>query len=291
MASLAGSLVSAAGLGIYSHWIEPYWLEVTRTRVVIPGLPPALDGLVVAHLSDFHLPEHPDHRDVVTQAIEVVNQVNPDLVVLTGDYLNTRASLRVFDQVLAALNPRPVYAVFGNHDYRFGPTTRRGLERLFAEHDVTLLDNRSIAFKRGEDQVWFVGVGDAYTSHDRLSDALGGLGSSDHPRILLTHYPDFLRDVEPGSFALALAGHTHGAQIDLPVLSERALRQSDTTFSDGLYQANGIPLYVSRGLGTSRWRLRLRARPELAIIILGAEPRPHKGSGAASFDAAGSTPS
>lgn len=280
--------MSAAGLGVYSHWIEPFWLEVTRTQIVVSDLASELDGLVVAQLTDFHLQERPDDRSATFQAIEIVNQIKPDLVVLTGDYLNARASLSTFDRALGGLKTRPAYAVFGNHDYRFGPTIRRGLERSFAEHNVTLLDNRSIAFARGEHRIWFVGVGDAYTSHDRLDDALSGLDSADRPRVLLTHYPDYLWDVQRGSFALALAGHTHGAQIDLPVLSERALRQSDTTFSDGLYQANGIPLYVCRGLGTSRWRLRLRARPELALLILRAPPI---ASGAAVFDAAGSSPS
>jgi predicted MPP superfamily phosphohydrolase len=117
-------------------------------------------------------------------------------------------------------------------------------------------------------------VGDGHTSHDRLSDALCGLTDQDRPRLLLTHYPDLLFEVAPRSFDLALAGHTHGAQVRLPYLTGLALRGSDTRFTSGLFEVNGIPLYVNRGLGTSTYRFRFGARPELTLLTLRAAPDP-----------------
>jgi predicted MPP superfamily phosphohydrolase len=269
---------------VYTHWIEPDWLDVTRTEIDIPGLPPALDGLIIAQLTDFHLERHPGRRSAALRAVEVVNASRPDIVVLTGDYLAERKSLRAFEDLLAALRVRPAYAVFGNHDYRFGPAIRRGLERAFAEHGVTLLDNRSVAYECRGHRLWFVGVGDAYTSHDRLGEALAGLCPEMEPRILLSHYPDLLHDISPAGFALVLAGHTHGAQVALPVLSARALRRSDTTFKKGRYEIAGTPLYVCRGLGTSRLRLRFRVRPELATFVLRAAPARPGAHSPAGFD-------
>ena len=139
---------------------------------------------------------------------------------------------------------------------------------MFADVGVRLLDNRSAYVERGGHRLWLVGVGDGYTSHDRLDEALCELGDKDRPRVLLTHYPDLVVDLALARFDLVLAGHSHGAQVALPFFGKRALAHSDTRFAGGLYQVNGVPLYVSRGLGTSRYRVRLLARPELAVITI-----------------------
>ncbi len=264
-AGLSAALVSVAA---YSHWIEPYWLDVSHPTVELSGLPAVLDGLRIAHLSDFHLGPNLDPRCPVVQAISVCNQERPDVVVLTGDYLSHRRAIPTLVDLLSRLTVRPVFAVLGNHDYRFGPNHRRALSRAFADVGVTLLDNRTAVFERNGARLWFVGIGDAYTSHDRLTDAEQGLSENDRPRTLLTHYPDFLLDLPAHQFDLAFAGHSHGAQVNLPLLTQRALAHSDTMFASGLYWVGGTPLYVNRGLGTSTHRIRLLARPELTFMTL-----------------------
>jgi len=262
---LGGVLV---GVAAYARFIEPSWLEVRRLSIDVPSLPPALDGLVIAQLSDLHLDRSALGDGLVLRAIRACNAARPDVVVLTGDYLAVREAADVLEQVLARLDIRPVYAVFGNHDYRYGPRHRRALERCFAGLGIDLLDNRAVAFRRNGATLWFVGVGDGYTSHDRLVEALRLIPPGERPRILLTHYPDLLLDLSEGEFDLALAGHSHGAQIHLPVLSNIALARSATRFASGLFVVRGIPLYVNRGLGTSGQRVRLLARPELTLLSL-----------------------
>jgi uncharacterized protein len=273
-ATLAGAAAALASLGAYAYWIEPFWLDVTRTTIDLPGLPPPLDGMVLAHLSDLHVTGPAGPGNAAAKAVAICNQVRPDAVVLTGDYVGKRPGIDAFFDLLAALRVRPAYAVFGNHDYRYGPTHRRRLAAKLPELGVTLLDNRAVSHERAGGRIWFVGVGDGHTSHDRLGDALRGLGEADRPRVLLTHYPDLLFELPPDTCDLALAGHSHGAQIALPFLAERALAGSDTVFRHGLYHVHGVPLYVSRGLGTSGYRVRLFARPELALITLRSTGRP-----------------
>jgi predicted MPP superfamily phosphohydrolase len=261
-------------LGAYAWLIEPFWLDVIRPVVQLPNLPAELDGFTIAQLSDFHLLSGATRREPVFRAIEATNRARPDAVVLTGDYLGERAALSRLDEALAQLVARPAFAVFGNHDYRFGRLQRRAMIKLFEETGITVLDNAAAPVARGASRVWFVGVGDGHTSHDRLTDALAGLTDADRPRVLLTHYPDLLLEISRVSFDLALAGHTHGAQVRLPYLTSLALRGSDTRFTSGMFTVRGVPLYVNRGLGTSTYRIRFAARPELTLLTLRAGSRP-----------------
>ncbi|MGH2460478.1 MAG: metallophosphoesterase [Chloroflexota bacterium] len=266
--AILGMAAGVAGVVGYSHLIEPFWLEVTRREVALPTLPRPLDGLVVAQLSDFHLRPGAGPNDALDQAIRFCNQARPDLVVLTGDYLGERRGLAELPRALGQLQVRPAYAVLGNHDYRFGPKHRRAIEGYFSDAGIELLDNRTAVFERDRARLWIVGVGDGLTSHDRLEEATRGLGERDRPRILLTHYPDLLLDLPTENVDLALAGHSHGAQIHLPFLARFALQRSWTVFDRGFFDVAGVPLYVNRGLGTSGRQIRLFARPELTLLTL-----------------------
>jgi predicted MPP superfamily phosphohydrolase len=265
---ILGLIMGAVGVVGYSHWVEPFRLEVTRRSIVLPNLPTSLDGLVVAQLSDFHLHHDDGPNGAVSQAVAACNAARPDVVVLTGDYLGERRAVTCLEETLSNLTVRPAFAVLGNHDYRFGPKCRRMIERCFSDLGIELLDNRAAAYERDGARVWFVGVGDGLTSHDRLDEALKDLGEGDRPRILLCHYPDLLCDLPTDRFDLTLAGHTHGAQIHLPFLAQAALRRSDTHFDRGFYEVRGSPMYVNRGLGTSGRRFRLFSPPELTLLTL-----------------------
>jgi predicted MPP superfamily phosphohydrolase len=274
LASLGAAAATALGtLAIYSHAIEPFWLDVTHPTFTLSALPPALDGLVVAQLSDFHLHASCDCHDPVAQAVAACNDARPDVAVLTGDYLSYRKGINSLVQLLKKLEVRPAFAVLGNHDCKYGPSHRRALAEVFESVGISLLNNRAVAFERNGARVWFVGVGDGYSGYDRLDEALRGLGDGDRPRVLLTHYPDVVIGQPRGSVDVALAGHSHGAQIHLPIISTAALRNSDTVFSGGLYSVQGTLLYVNRGLGTSGHRVRLLARPELALVTLRSAPK------------------
>jgi predicted MPP superfamily phosphohydrolase len=268
LAVAAGLSAAAGAIAVYSYFIEPFWLEITHPEIRIPGLSSDFDGFTVAQLSDFHLLASASGREPVFRAVEECNRACPDVVVLTGDYLGRRGALPKLKDVLSRLTARPAFAVFGNHDYRFGRVHRRSVVQAFHDVGITVLDNASTSIARGSSRLWLVGVGDGHTSHDRLSEAMCGLTEQDRPRILLTHYPDLLFELPPHSFDLALAGHTHGAQVRLPYVTTVALRGSDTRFTSGLFEVGGIPLYVNRGLGTSTYRLRFGARPELTLLTL-----------------------
>jgi predicted MPP superfamily phosphohydrolase len=267
-ATASAGLLALGGAIAYGHLIERHWLDVTRLTIELPALPKELGGIRIAQLSDFHQGLVVDWHGSAAQAIAACNAEDPDVVVLTGDFVVRRGGVPALGQLLAQLRPRPAFAVLGNHDYRFGRAHLRALADQFAALGITLLDNRVAAIERNGQRLWFIGVGDGYTSHDRFGEATLDLDQEDRPRILLTHYPDLIFDLPIEEIDLALAGHTHGAQVHLPFLAQQALRRSETTFASGLYWPRGVPLYVNRGLGTSGYPIRLGARPELTILTL-----------------------
>lgn len=263
----ASAMFSVLGVG-YMRYVEPFWLDVTRHSVEIPGLPDDLDGTLVAHLSDLHVMRDTGFRSAVSQAIQRTQEAKPDLVLLTGDFAGERRGIERLSELVSQLRPLPTYGVFGNHEYQHGPSHRRRVTRALECAGVTLLHNRSVAVERPGGRLWLVGVDDAYTGFDELERALADLGESDRPRILLSHYPDLIHHPRARSVDLVLSGHTHGAQINIPFLNGSTLAHADSFFLSGWFRVNGVPLYVSRGLGTSGHRLRFRARPELAFFTL-----------------------
>lgn len=264
--ALGAAATSAAAL--YSRFVEPRWLETSWEDLVLPGLPRTLDGLILAHLSDLHVSEAVRDGDAVAQAIHTCNGVRPDLAVITGDLVSRREAVGALADRLGQLTTRPVYVVFGNHEYRFGPSHRHQLTQALTDLGMTVLANQSTAYERRGGRLWIAGVDDGYTSHARLGRALADLAQTDRPRVLLSHYPDLAARPEAQDVDLVLSGHSHGGQINLPILIKRSLARADTAFAGGRYQIGHTTLYVSRGLGTSGYPVRLLARPQLVFFIL-----------------------
>ena len=116
-----------------------------------------------------------------------------------------------------------VYAVLGNHEHQHGPSHRKRVSRALEEAGVEVLLNRATSFERGGDRPGLVGVHDAYTGLDQLDRALDELDPQDRPRILLSHYPDLIHHPRAREVDLALSGHTHGGQINLPIINASTL--------------------------------------------------------------------
>ena len=230
-----GALGGAALGGLYALRIEPHWIEVTRPTLHVAHLPAALDGLTIAQISDLHagLAE----RASIRLLVERVNTLQPDLIVLTGDYLkDARRDAALLTEDLAALRaPHGVYAVLGNHDVwkgadRTADDLRRGGITVLRDEavrvDVARIDAAGAC-------LWLVGIEDGafsgWTSRSlhiddlcplwaakvaRLEALLGDLPPGD-PRILLVHNPDFAECLGPerARLDLALSGHTHGGSV------------------------------------------------------------------------------
>ena len=259
--------VAAAAVAAWG-WFEAGWLRTRVLEVELAGAPAELDGLRIAHLSDFHLGVPSRGRKAVVDAVAWVAERRPDLVCLTGDLVSRRAGLPLLEQLLATLPA--CYVVLGNHDFadsrdplsqRVDPET---IERL---PGVVLLGDESVEVTLRGRRIQLVGVDPrTYARRDARPDELADPGAA--LRILLCHFPGIARRIAP-AFDLILSGHYHAGQIVIPYPGGRLrlahLRARDV---EGLYDYGATKLHVSPGLGTTFVPFRLFARPEVTELVV-----------------------
>lgn len=244
----------AAAVSAYG-WLEAGWLRTRVLEVPVAGLPPALDGLRVAHLSDFHLGPPSRGAVAVRKAADWVRERRPDLTVVTGDLLSHPRGSELLGSVLRELD---AYVVLGNHDIG---VTRDPFSRPVELEDLPatfLIDESRRLVVRGS-TIQLTGVRASHDASAPPPDREAGL------RILLSHYPR-LRDE---GYQLVLAGHMHAGQIVVPYPGGKLhLAHLGASLTEGLYRRGGVTLHVSPGLGTTFVPFRFFARPEVTELVL-----------------------
>jgi hypothetical protein len=277
---LVGGACTAAGLGIYSGEIERHWIDVTYHDVHLPGLSSAFEGMRIVQLSDIHLDEFTE-AFFLRDAVHRINQLNPDIVFLTGDFISwTPISRRLFKNsiwecanILNGLNCRERYAILGNHDAMAGE--ERVIEAL-TDNKMTVLDNAYLPIERAGARFWLAGLDDPLEGHPKPDLALPASirNQPNEPIVLLCHAPDYVDELlavpEGQSVAWMLSGHTHGGQIRPPFLPPMHLPPLGQKYVDGWFHFGNLQLYVNRGIGTVGAPLRFNCRPEITVFTLRA---------------------
>jgi predicted MPP superfamily phosphohydrolase len=259
-------VLTALAAGVYGFGVEPDWIEVTHHRVAAHVSPP----LTIAHLTDLHV-RRIGRRE--RNLLAILEREKPDVVVITCDsvvdgdrlvparerqsgFTYARAG-ELYDRLRAPLG---VWAVRGNWENVRRLRDERG---YYDGHGVGLLVNESHELRPG---VWLVGLDDPEGQPD-IEEALRKI-PPDAFTVALFHSPALFDDVA-GRVSLALAGHTHGGQVRLPLLPPFWLPDNCGRYLEGLYEDKSSKLYVSRGVGTSVLPVRFLCRPEVAIFHVG----------------------
>ncbi len=282
---LLGGALAVSLPPLYATQVEPEWLAVIHTSITLPNLPPAWDGLTLVQLSDIHLGSGIE-LDTTRRAVALANAAAPDLVVLTGDFVTGDARhSREVDAALAELRSHyGSYAVLGNHDvWTDAAVVAANLE----DAGISVLRDRRVALEHDGARLWLLGIEDrGYTamsspggSGDCVAfraawasarDSLAGLLDDippDEPRLLLVHNPDFTEMLPEGRVDLALCGHTHGGQVQLPLVGAPFVPSCfGQKFVEGWVQGVTTRVYVNRGLGTTGPAVRFNCRPEITVL-------------------------
>lgn len=252
-------------LGLFfaeTAWYEPQALQTEKSSLATsqPG-----DTIRMVQISDLHLSRYSSYfKNVIRQ----VALLKPDVIVLTGDYLEEERNIRGVLNFLAELSaPYGIYAVQGNWEY-WSRLEGENLRRHFSGAGVNLLINeRADLHIRG--QILSIYGLDYPSSADYLKKLQKEINPGSY-NVLLSHVPAFSHEYLSQHINLILSGHTHGGQIRLPLLPPFYLPRYSGRFVAGYYQVSQhkIPLYVSRGVGTSVLPLRFLCRPEISMFEL-----------------------
>ena len=276
-AAASSAFLIGGSSSLYGAFKGRHDYSVEQVVFKLPGLSRAFDGFSIAQLSDVHIGAFVGDAELRI-AEELLRQAKPDLIVLTGDLLDSdprlAGQLGRFVRRLSPLARAGVVAISGNHDYfagveaMAGAVTGAGARML--RNDAMVIGGPGAGFA-------LLGVDDVYARREgggpdleRAVRALPRLdgrvsAAADLPRILLCHNPSFFAE-SAGRVALQLSGHTHGGQVNLGIRPADYLLPGG--WVAGRYDERGSALYVNRGFGTVGPPARIGARPEVTRIVL-----------------------
>ena len=287
--------VSQIGLGlaavpflslIYAVTKGKYNYKVIKQQIFYPDLPDAFDGFKITQISDVHSGSF-DNPDKINYAIDLVNEQNSDMILFTGDIVNTDAKemhpwIDTFNRIKK--HEYGKYSVLGNHDYGeyvTWPTEQEKVDNfeaikdLHRQIDFKLLLNEHRIIQKGEDKIALVGVENWGNNFKKVGDinlASANLTKDDF-KILMSHDPshwEYEVKNHEKHFHLTLSGHTHGMQfgIEIPGFIKWSLAQYVYKQWAGLYENKGRYVYVNRGFGFHAYPGRVGIMPEITVIEL-----------------------
>ena len=256
------------------------YFQVKEVAIESKEVPQGFDGYRIVHLSDMHVGSWNGNTQAMEKAVSMINDLQPDLIVFTGDLVNNHAAeLDNFIPVFSKLKAKDgVYSVLGNHDYSTyvhweNPEDQKEelvrLKQKQAEMGWTMLNNRHVKLYQNNDSISLIGVENSgrppFPDYAKLTEAMQGTEGTF--QILLSHDPThWKREVLPQTdIQLMLAGHTHAMQTKIFGFTPSQFIYPE---NDGLYREGEQMLYVNIGLGHLLYPMRLGAWPEITLLTL-----------------------
>ena len=268
---LVRSGAGLAGVLGYTHWLEPFWLDVTTQALPIAHLPASLDGKTLLQLSDLHIGPSVDEQ-FLRRVWRTGAALQPDIVAYTGDFVTWRGPQQL-RQLEAHLPHMPkgrmaTLSVLGNHDHGV-----RWSERNVADAVVDTLTQGGMRVLRNEavdvDGMQMVGIEDWWSQLAAPEKALAGWRRGT-PALVLNHNPDCMDAWTRwnGYDGWVLSGHTHGGQCKSPFLAPPIIPVRNKRYTSGeIAVGDGRRVYISRGVGYNiQWRFNVR--PEITLFTL-----------------------
>ncbi|MEB3826689.1 metallophosphoesterase [Phormidium sp. CCY1219] len=294
MKALKYILLSFLGiLVIFILWglIEPYFIDKQEEVATIPNLPEAWEGQKVGVVGDFQVGMWLDNTNTVRRSIQELVEEKPAFALIIGDFVyhtlpDPETEIGTVTELLRPLVDAgiPTYAVLGNHDYSMsspdGEAQERVAQQLEGELEamgVSVLENEAArVFLPGEntEPLYLVGIAADWPGRDRPQVAFADVPDA-APRFVMMHNPNSFAEFAAQTAPIAVAGHTHGGQIRLPLTPQSSwlsFVKQDKVHADGWidkgYGTEGNRLYVNRGIGFSLLPMRINCPPEITMFTL-----------------------
>lgn len=255
---------------------DRHHLDVREQTIHLRRLPDAFHGLRIAQISDIHYDEFTEPY-FVREVVRRINAANPDVVLLTGDFVTDGPLPRSVGvrachpcaEILNGIQCPHRFASLGNHDFLVGWEIVVDALKI---NGIPTLVNSYLPFERHGSRLWFAGLRSSLEDVPDLNAAIPRRASPNEPIVLLAHEPDYALQVvkQAPQVALMLSGHTHGGQIHLPFVGtpQHLLPRGGRRFVHGHFNIGPLQLYVNRGIGTVKIPARFLCPPELTLITL-----------------------
>ena len=275
---LASALMGCGGLAFYSGEIERHWVDITHRDIRLRSLPSAFEGMRIVQLSDIHLDEFTEPF-LLRHSIELINRLQPDMVLLTGDFVSYEIAPRTFStksawqcaEMLSELKCPQRFASLGNHDHWLSGTE---VTRALRTNGIPVLINSYVPIERQGSRIWLAGLDDPVCGQPDPDKAIpvSIRDKEGEALIVMCHAPDYadtlLAHPAGKSIGLVVSGHTHGGQVRFPIVGALDLPPGGRKYVEGLFRLGSMQLYVNRGIGTVGVPFRFQCPPEITEFTL-----------------------
>lgn len=267
---LSITFLVVAAIYIYARFVEPNFLTVHYVNLKNNLINESSNDIKILQFSDMHISDHFHEKDI-KKVVEKINEENPDIVVFTGDLIDEYNKYENKDNIneiwdtLGLINaPLGKYAIYGNHDY--GGGAERIYKKVMENSGFIILKNEKVTME--DHNINIIGMDDSIFGNPEKEKVISLLDENSY-NVVLSHEPDVIDQFLEHDIDLFLAGHSHGGQVNLPLVNSLPLLAKK--YTGGIYNFNNVrqtTLYVNIGLGTSQVPLRFMATPELSVFVL-----------------------
>ncbi len=260
----------------YGAYIEPKQLKVNEHKVKNSNITDNFDGFKIVGISDIHYGQY-FKLDDLKKLVNKINELNPDVVVLTGDLIDskTKMTTSMVNEISNELKKISAscgkYVISGEDDSKFDEW-----ENIITLGEfMNLNNNYDSIYKNGYDSILIAGVSsfvdkESIVNKNQKTQNYINSFEKDGPiyKILLMHEPDYIDELEDNKYDLILAGHSHGGQVGIPLINELLVPKGANKYSYGHYSLTNSELYVSNGIGVSEINFRLFRMPSIDVYRL-----------------------
>ena len=262
-------IIILVGTYLYSRYVEPKLFQVKEYSIVDSKLPSNFYGLKIVQISDIHYKVMTNKNDL-NKIVKEINLLKPDMVILSGDLFDNNIEYidEDYNDIKEILNSIEYnigkFAIKGNNDLNFDNWE----DIMNYSNFIDLNDRYEFIYNEGMEPILLVGISSNYKNNhikDTINNISQEINIEYNYSILALHEPDFINYIDYSKFNLILAGHSLNGQIKLPFIGGIIKNKYSNIYYDEYYDLGNTKLYISSGIGTSKYKVRLLNIPSISL--------------------------